>query len=356
MTVDRRGRLRALSVPLLCLAAGLCAACSTASARAGPPPVVVAHISTPVTDPAWSGRTGAVFALAEHGTAVTRIDPTDAGAPTSGWRQRVGPAMGDLGRDLATDSAGDDNLYVAQPRAGRIAVVSETSLRQVDSLPGGSDPSYVSTDSGSDHLLVLSGNGSAVTPLDLHTSSPLPPQRVRASPDATVDGAERGRRIDFYVADASTVAHYTWKYGRIEKDGQLPISAGDTAGDLVKSSRLYVAVRGSNRLLAVDVGRGGSGLTVVAGTRLAGPVVKIATGEYRLYAATDRRLYVFSSNSFEGFDNGTFTLLGTVDYRSALGAGPAAHARLNGIAVGDQRVYLTFQGARVILSVAKPPL
>jgi hypothetical protein len=330
-------------------------ACSSASADT-PPAIVVAHIRTPISEPVWSARTHAIYALARDGSVVSRVVPATAATRTPRWRQAWSTPLDDLGRNLEADAAGDDNLYVPRPDAGRVTVIDDRTLRPVAGFPAGGGPSYVSTDSGSDHLLVLDADGSTVTPVDLHTRVAMPARSVEATSGSVVEGATRGRRIDFYVAGTSGIAHYKWTFGGIRVDGRLPIPASEAVGDKVKTSRLYVAVDGTDRLIAVDLGRGGTGLRTVAATGLDGPIVALATGEDRLYAATDSRLYVFASDSFSGFDGGRFRILEVVDFASALHRAAGGAAAVNGLTVGDRRAYLTIADRPLIISIAEPPL
>jgi hypothetical protein len=194
-----------------------------------------------------------------------------------------------------------------------------------------------------------------VTPLDLHGNRVLPSQEVRAGAEAEVDGATRGRRIDYYLAGPGGITHYKGAPGSVHDEGTISLSAGKTVSDRVKSSRLYVAERGTDRLLAVDSPRGGHGLEVVAHAALGEPVRYVGVDQIRIYAATEHKLVVLKTNSFEGYHNQAFPVVTTIDFRSAL-SGEARNAALCGLAVGPDQVYLTLSGQPSVLSIAKPSI
>jgi hypothetical protein len=236
---------------------------------------------------------------------------------------------------------------------GRVAVVGETDLRPVSALWAGPSPSWLAVDSGADSLLALSQDHLRVTPVDLHDNSVAPSQVVQAGADAEVDGAQRGRRIDFHVTSAAGIVHYRGDPGSIHSEGQVAIRTEKAVGDLTKSSRLYVAEKGTDRLLAVDSQRSGHGLEVVAQAHVGEPVEYVGADETRVYAATEHRLVVLATNSFEGYVDQRFPIISVIDFRTAL-SGAARNAALSGLAVSPDRVYLTVQGQPYLMSVAKP--
>ena len=120
-------------------------------------------------------------------------------------------------------------------------------------------------------------------------------------------------------------------------------------------TRSYVARRNDDVLYALDSQRSGEGLKVPAATRLPSPIRRIGTDDTRIYAVTDREEEVQETNDVTGFPHNTIPVLRTTNYRTAL---PEAQrsAALTGMALGPHRVYLTFAGTPVVVSVAKPRL
>jgi hypothetical protein len=238
---------------------------------------------------------------------------------------------------------------------GRVAVVGETDLRPARVLRAGPSPSWLAVDSGGDDLLALSQDHSMVTPLDLHDNVVAPSQAVQAGPDAEVDGARRGRRIDFHLTSAAGIVHYQGDPGSVHSEGQLAIRTEKAVGDPTKSSRLYAAEKDTDRLLAVDSQRSGHGLEVVAQAHVGEPVEYVGADETRVYAATEHRLVVLAANSFEGFVDQRFPIISVIDFRSAL-PGVAGNAALSGLVVSPDRVYLAVQGQPYLVSIAKPSI
>jgi hypothetical protein len=325
------------------------------SAATGPPAPaassVVLRTDVPVHQPIWSEQARALFALTDD-HRIAKIDPLEPSSAPATARTTLSAPFPNLGEDLVTRAA---VVYLPQPDLGRLAVLSDSDLRQVTTLRAGPAPSFLALDSGADDLLALSQDRSRVTPLDLHDNRVLPAQEVRAEPGAELDGATRGRRIDYYLAGPAGIIHYKGAPGSVHDDGSIDISAGKTVSDRTKSSRLYVAERGTDRLLALDVGRGGHGLQVVAQASLGEPVRYLGVDSTRIYAATEHKLVVFTTNSFEGYAHQTFPIVTTIAFRSAL-RGAARNAALSGLAVGPDRVYLTLSGARCVLSITKPSI
>jgi hypothetical protein len=339
--------LAAVGLPVL-------AGCSAAGGSPGPSASIVAlRIDATVHEPTWSDHARALFALTDD-RRIAKIDPAGRFSAPPTARTTLSAPFPGIGEDLVTGT-GKEVVYLPQPELGRVAVVSDTDLRPRGILRAGPSPSFLALDSGSDDLLALSGDRSTVTPVDLHDNRVLPSKEVHAGPEAELDGAKRGRRIDYHLAGPRGITHYKGSPGSVQDEGEIGLSAERAAGDLVKSSRLYVAERGTDRLLAVDSKRTGDGLEVVAQAKLGEPVHYVGVDETRIYAATEHKLVVLKTNSFEGYHDQMFPIVTTISFRSAL-HGEARNAPLSGLAVGPERVYLTFEGQPYVLSIAKPSI
>ena len=327
-------------------------ACSAAGGSPGAA-VAVLRIDAPVHEPIWSDHARALFALTDNGRIAKIASSERSGAqPTA--RTTLSALFPDVGENLVT-GATEAVVYLPQPKLGQLATLSDADLRQVGAAQAGPSPSFLALDSGSEHLLALSADRSTVTPIDLHDKTVLPSQYVHAGPDAELHGAKRGRRIDYYVTGPRGIAHYRGSPGSVQNEGEIGITAERAVGDPTKSSRIYVAEKGTDRLLALDSKRTGDGLEVVAQANLGEPVRYLGVDETRLYAATEHTLVVLETNSFEGYHDQTFPIVTSIDFKSAL-QGEVENAPLSGLAVGPDKVYLTLKGQPYVVSVAKPSI
>lgn len=325
------------------------AACSGASSR-GAPEVVLWPVGAVLHQPVWSYRTQALFALTED----HRVAEVTAGDRPEDAKTRLSAPMA-VGRNLQISQKDDRVVFVPQPERGRVAVVDLQSLRQIDDFDAGPAPAYLSEDAGLRMLLALSADGKSVTAVDQYGYRKLPTAPITGDPADSIDGANRGREIDYHVYGSSGIRHYQGFSSPAEERGSLTMDVAVSAGDGTAVTRSYVAGPNDNVLRAVDSRRSGSGLTVLATARLSSPIRELGTDDTRIYAATDHEVVVLQTASFTGFPQQTIPVIRAIDYRAGL---PAAlrSARLSGMAVGPQRVYLTFTDAPFVVSVAKPHL
>lgn len=352
----RRGTRRTIALAAVVLP--LLAGCSASGASLAPEArVTTLKTDAPVHDPVWSDNERVLLVLTEGTSRIAKIDPSGKSSESPGTAQTtLSGRFPDVGENIVTSPTGNDVVYLPQPKRDRVAVVGVENLRQVKTLRAGPAPSFVAKDSGSKVLLALSEDGSTVTKVDLQNSTVLPSEDVQAGPEAELDGPKRGRRIEYHVAGPAGIAHYKGAPMSVTKKDEIGISAEKTAGDQVKASRLYVAEKGTDRLLAVETAPSGNSMEVVAQTRLGEPVHHLGVDETRVYAATEHKLVVFETNSFEGYENHRFTTVETIDFRAALRTEALKKAPLSGLAVGPDRVYLTLEGQPHVVSVAKPDL
>lgn len=342
---------------LATIGALLLAGCSAAGAPSRPQePVLALRIDAPVHEPVWSDHARALVALTENDPRVAKIAPTSPPGSPSTAQTTLSEPLRDVGENVATSPTDASVVYVPQPRLDRVAVVSADNLRRVGTLQAGPSPSYVAEDSGSRMLLALSADGSTVTAVDLHGNELASSRKVQAGPEAEVGGGKRGRRIDYHLTGPGGIAHYKGGPSSVQKKGVMALPVETSTGDLVKSSRVYVAERGTDRLYAVDSRRSLHGLEVVARTSLDAPVRHLGVDERRVYAATEDELVVLETNSFEGYGDGKFTVVDTIDVRSALPSAELRGASLSGLAVGPDRVYLSLRDQPYVVSIAKPTI
>ncbi|PWI06071.1 hypothetical protein DIZ27_35635 [Streptomyces sp. NWU339] len=351
------GQAVALTVAVAAPATGCAAADAVPDST---PQVAVLRLDTPVREPVWSKEAHAVVALAEDASRIARITPKVMSGRLTAHTVLSGPLPG-LGENLAPSATGGEVVYAPRPDADQVAVVDVRTLRAKTFLRAGRAPSFVAVDSGADVVLALSADGSTVTGVGVQPAPGEEPAvvtqtDVRLGPAGEVDGAARGRLIEFHTVGPDRVSHYKGGAGEVEKTADIAFRAETATGDLIKVSRLYAAEKGTDRLVAIDTAPGGERLLMVAQSRLGAPVLRLAVDEDRLYAATEDRLVVLETNSYEGFPEGRFTVVKSVDFRAPVKDTEVRKAPLSGMTVGPERVYLTMRGVPYALSVAKPSL
>ncbi|MCV6965412.1 hypothetical protein BST27_22570 [Mycobacterium intermedium] len=331
------------------------AACSLAGSPFGAqsevPEVFVTPVGMALYAPIWSYRTHALLALTDDQRLAEVADPAD---PRNA-RMRLSPPLA-AGRNLQISRKNENQVYVPQPRLGKVAVVDLGSLRAVRSFDAGPAPAYLSEDAGMRVLLALSADGLSVTPVEENGYRILATANLAGAPADVIDGANRGRAIDYHVYGASGIRHYKGASSPADERGSMSMDVAVSAGDGTQVTRSYVAARNGDMLYAVDSRRGGKGLEVLAEARLSSPVRALGTDDTRIYAATDRELVVLETASFTGYPTGKIPIVHVTDYRAALPSGPVRSAPVSGLAVGPHRVYLTLQDATYVVGVAKPPL
>jgi hypothetical protein len=326
------------------------AGCSTpGTAVEKSPEVTVMTAGAVLRDPVWSYRVDALFGLTDDDRLAEITDLRPGHAMT-----RLSSPIA-VGRNLQISRKDDRHIFVPQPQRGKVAVLDLATLRQVDEFDAGPAPAYLSEDSGMRVLLALSADGSSVTPVDEYGFRKLPTAKITGDPSDTIDGANRGRDIEYHVYGRSGIRYYRGPSSPPEELGSLAMDVASSAGDGAAVTRSYVARRDSDMLYVVDLRRSGEGLQVRAATRLPSPIRRIGTDDTRIYVATDREVAVLETNSFMRFPNDTIPVLRITNYRTALPESQRS-APLSGMALGPHRVYLTFEGTPLVVSVAKPHL
>ncbi|WP_182359978.1 hypothetical protein [Tomitella gaofuii] len=323
--------------------------------------VTMLRTSTPLREPIWSSHVGRLLGVTPDGrvasVAVTGDHPGDTMlSEPLGEADEVAAGGKTAGENLAINPLDDSTVFIAMPAQGRIAELRIGGLRPVGSLPGGPAPDTLAVEAGAGILLAMPADGSSVAVIDLHLRKLEGVQPVDAGPGGGLSGAGRGRTIDFHVTGRGGVSHYKSHTMPAEESGTVPVAAQAIAGDRTKSSRVYVAERDTERLLALDTKRTLTGLEEVGHAELGAPGRYIGTDNTRVYAATETALVVLEANSFEGFPrDGAIPHVRTIDFRQSLD-GAARTAPLSGLAVGPDRIYLTLEGVSGVVSIAKPQL
>jgi hypothetical protein len=340
-------RSRAAVLGALVVTAG-CAAPGASLESA--PDVAVWSVAAPLREPVWSYRVHALVAV----TGDHRLAEVTAGDRPGDAKTRLSAPMA-IGRNLQISQKDDAVVFVPQPERDRVAQVDLRSLRQVGDFDAGPAPAYLSEDAGLRVLLALSSDGRSVTSVDQYGFRKLPTAPVTGDPADSIDGANRGRQIEYHAYAPSGIRHYQGSSSPAPQRGSLRMNVAVSAGDGAAVTRSYVAGHDDATLYAVDSRRGGAGLTVLASARLPSPIRALATDDTRIYAATDREVVVLETASFTGFPTKTIRVIRVIGYRAGLP--PAAQSAVpSGMAIGPHRVYLTLADAPYVVSVAKPRL
>ena len=316
------------------------------------PEVSVLTAGAALRDPVWSYRFNALVGLTKDNgvNRVAEVTDVQGGHPTT----RLSAPMA-LGRNLQISRKDEQHVYVPEPQRGKVAVLDIATLHQVGEFDAGPAPAYLSEDGGMRIVLALSADGKSITPVDEYGFRKLPTAQVSGGPADAIDGSNRGRNIEYHTYGPTGIRYYRGPSSPPEELGSMPMDVGPSAGDGTAVTRSYVARRGDNTLYVIDLRRAGKGLKYRAATRLPSPIRQIGSDDTRIYAATDHEVATLETNSFMRFEHDVIPVLRTTNYRRAL---PEAQrsAPLSGMAIGPHRVYLTFQGTPLVVSVAKPHL
>ncbi|ORV92388.1 hypothetical protein AWC11_08360 [Mycobacterium interjectum] len=333
-------------------AATVAAGCATpGSTLQSAPEVVLWSVGAALRQPVWSYRTHALVAITDD----HRLAEVTEGARHDDATTRLSAPMA-IGRNLQISQKDDRVVFVPQPERGRVASVDLEKLRQINDFDAGPAPAYLAEDAGMRILLALSADGTAVTPVDQYGLHTLPTAPIPDDPADRIDGANRGRKIDYHLYGASGIRYYEGFSSPPQQRGALGMDVAVSAGDGAADTRNYVAGHDSATLYAVDSRRGGGGMEVLASAQLPSPIRELGTDDTRIYAATDREVAVLETASFTGFADRKIPVIRVINYRSRLPGGAARSAALSGMAIGPHRVYLTLADAPYVISVAKPHL
>jgi hypothetical protein len=275
------------------------------------PEVSVMTVGAPLRDPVYSYRDDALVGITDDGRVAEVSNLLRSNATT-----RFSPPM-PVGRNLQISRKDEGHVFVPQPQRGKVAVLDLTSLRQVDEFDAGPAPAYLSEDAGMRVLLALSAAGSSVTPIDEYGFRKLPTAKIPGDPSNMIDGANRGRDIEYHVYGPSGIRFYRGPTSPPEELGSMDMPVAAAAGDGAAVTRSYVARPNSDLLYCVDLRRAGKGLKVRAATQLPSPIRRLGTDDARIYAATDRELVALETVTFMRFEADIIPVLRTTNYRAA---------------------------------------
>jgi hypothetical protein len=251
---------------------------------------------------------------------------------------------GVAGENLALEAGRTpDKIYVPVPARDEVFVLEKDDLLEVRTFEAEESPARVALDRSPGTpgvFYTLSEDGSAVTAMDLTGAKEvLTEVRVDGGEDSLIEvGAGEG----FWVTGSETVALY--ERPSFKSSASLELEAVALAADAAEA-RAYVAEAGSGRVLAVEPGSDGS-LEVVANRDVGAQARYLEPEEDRLYAATDDKLVVLDGEDLKP--------IASVDLEPALNRESIAEVNLSGLAIGEERVFLTLEGKPYVLLVRKP--
>ena len=338
---------------LLLLGATGCAAAGASSSDARGE-VALLRVDAPLKEPAWVRPEGVLLALDADEPRVVRVDAS-AEAPVGERGPRAVAAstrLKGLGENLAPYLREPEQAYVPQPEAGRITVLGTDDLRVEGSLEVGGAPAETAVQTGSDTLFALSRDGATVTAFDLENRRALGEVAVETGEGAILEAPEKGSNPSFWLADRDGVSFYHGSPTPIRRLTGERISAGDIAVDPESAQRVYVAEAGSDSVVALEGDPQGlleGELLRVAQRDLGARPEHVGAEETKVYAATGDNLVVMGRERLEVQE--------TVDFGRSLEASEdetLRDAAVSGMAVGEENVYLTLEGAPYVLSIDKP--
>jgi hypothetical protein len=311
--------------------------------------IVLLSVGAPLREPVWVDKPNFAIALRADEPRVVKFNAS-AGAP---GESTLGPgalesseALEGAGENMALNHLKEDEVYLPQPDLGRVALVNTTDLREVRSFDVGWDPQWVAVHPGSQTLFALSGDGSTLTTVDLKEPKKTFDFEINVGEGARIETPERGLEPEFWTWGPGGISHYTG-FPPERKVG-MPINAGAFAVDIEAAQRAYVGEGTSDRVVAVEgdpQGELNGKLRTVAEQDLGEKAEHLDAEELRVIAATQNKLVEMRRENLD--------VLETVDFRSFLEQQGLGDARVSGMAVTGDRVYLTLEGEPYILSIQK---
>jgi hypothetical protein len=282
--IQQRSRLRRCCGAAVAGAIAFTGCSAPGAALESRPETTLVAVDAPLRDPVWSYRSHALVAFTDDHRLAAVDDADDPHAANTRLSAPLAP-----GRNLQISRADDRQVFVPQPERNRIAVVDLASLQPIGDFDAGPAPAYLAEDAGMRVLLALSADGSKVTPVDQYGSRKLPSANAVGGPTAVIDGANRGRAIEYHLYGPSGIHYYKGPFSPPEQRGTFGMNIVAAAGDSAKVTRSYVAEPNRDLLYAVDSGRDEYGLRVVGRARTSSPIRYLGTDDTRVYAHRPER-------------------------------------------------------------------
>jgi hypothetical protein len=311
--------------------------------------IVLLSVGAPLREPVWVDKPNVAIALRADEPRVVKFNAS-AGAP---GESTLGPgalesseALEGAGENMALNHLKEDEVYLPQPDLGRVALVNTTDLREVRSFDLGRAPEWVAVHPGSQTLFVLSREGSTLSEVDLRDPKKTFSFNINAGAGTHIDASQRGLEPELWTWGPAGIAYYNG-FPPERKVG-MPVNAGAFAVDIETAQRAYVGEGDSGRVMAVEGDPQGilnGELRTVAEQDLGERSEHLEAEDLRVFAATQNKLVAMKRDSLDVLD--------TVEFRSFLDQQGLGDARVSGMAVTGDRVYLTLEGEPYILSLRK---
>lgn len=319
--------------------------------------IALLRLDGPLREPHWIKKQDFTLALREDRPRVVTF-PASAGA--SG-ENTLGPGaitgsedLGGTPESMAPNPGRAAEVYLPQPDLDRIVLMNTSDLRTVRGFEFDEPPQWAAVHPGSQTLFTLSEDGSTVSVLDLDDPGKLDLQEpgtpvdleVGAGEGARIDAPERGLEPQFWLWGPDGISHYAGSPPELKVS--MPINARAFAVDIDTAQRAYVGEGGSGRVVAVEgdaAGRLNGKLREVAEQELGETAEYLDTEDLWVAAATRDKLFQMRRDDL--------SVLATTDFRSFLEQRSLEDARISGMAITKDRVYLTLEGEPYMLSIRK---
>ncbi|WP_158546658.1 copper chaperone PCu(A)C [Halopolyspora algeriensis] len=307
------------------------------------PEVQVLDVAHPLSHPTWATERNVLLGFVEQDgrRRLVRVD------------SETGEALGSrtvegAGEKFALITRPDERVAVPLTEAGRIALLDTETLTEVGSLGDIPTPSWVVVEKAAKSLFALSEDDSTVTGVDYERSEVLFRHEVQAGPEAVV---EPGNHVDpsFWLVtrEGFTYFHETPQGPQPAGTRRVALSHTTFSSDDSVSKSAYFAEEGSRRVQLVE-GNAHGGLEVVAVNELSETVEHVVAEpqqEHRVYAVTADKLISMRPETLE--------VITMIDFRTTLEQSGLGHARISGVAVGDDYVYLAVEGEPYVVKARK---
>lgn len=340
---------RVLTLAVLAATLGLLGGCAATGEPAGATgKVEILRVDSPLREPVWVPGEENLLALGQNKPDVALLDPeaaVPAGEPPQESAVVRSTRLEGAGGNVALNVRHPDRAYVPQPERGEVSVLNTQDLQKRGSLEAGEAPEQVTVDAASETLFSLSENGSEVLGMDLESSEKTPAIEVGGGEQTLIESPHEGLTPEFWAAGPEGVVHYAGSPP--ERKAGMDMEAAELVPDASAAQRAYIA--GARRVSIVEGDPEGlleGELEVAAGRDLGEEVEQLATDELYVYAATKDEVVAMRRHDLRTVE--------TVDLRRPLEEESLEEAPLTGIAVGEERVYLTLSEEPYVLSVEKP--
>jgi hypothetical protein len=170
---------------------------------------------------------------------------------------------------------------------------------------------------------------------------------IDAGAGARIDTPQRGIEPELWTWGPAGIAYYNG-FPPQRKVG-MPVNAGAFAADIETAQRAYVGEATSGRVMAVE----GDPRGISSGDLTTAAEQDLGESAEQLAVDDDLRVFAATQNKLVAMKRDTLDILDTVEFRSFLDRQGLGAARVSGMAVTGDRVYLTLEGEPYILGLRK---